>query len=143
MSVKKVLVMCTGNSYRSHMAHAYIAKFGGGKVDVYSCGVKPSGKVSQWAVKLMAEDGIDLSSHTSDHVSMYLDMEFDYLITVCDHANETCPIFPKPVKQRLHHSFADYGEKGNQSDAEFLATLRPTRDAIREWSKEFVEKNIF
>jgi len=142
MSVKKILVMCTGNSFRSHMAEAYIRKFGGDTVEVYSAGVKPSGKVYPWAIKLMAEEGIDISNHTSKLVDQYFDLQFDYLITVCDHAKETCPLFPKPVGKKLHHSFKDYEPKGDRDDEEYMQTLRPIRDAIREYCREFVSTEI-
>lgn len=139
--IKKILVMCTGNSFRSHMAEAYIRKFGGEQVEVYSAGVKASGKIYPWAIKLMAEDGIDISSQTSDQVDQYLDLEFDFLITVCDNAKETCPVFPKPVGKILHHSFKDYEPQGDLSDEKYMQTLRPIRDAIKKYCIDFV-KNI-
>jgi len=139
---KNILVMCTGNSFRSHMGEAFIRHFAGDKVNVYSAGVKPSGKIYPWAIKLMAEEGIDISKQTSDHVEKFYDIEFDYLITVCDHAHETCPIFPKPVKNKIHHSFKDYEPQGERSDEEYMQTLRPIRDAIKTWCKDFVKNNL-
>ena len=138
MKPTKILVMCTGNSFRSHMAEAFIREFGGDKVEAYSCGVKASGKVYPWAITLMAEEGIDISEHTSENVDKYLDMDFDYLITVCDNAKETCPIFPKPVGEIIHHSFVDYVPQGAMSDEEYLASMRPIRDAIKVYCQEFV-----
>jgi len=140
MNKKKVMVMCTGNSFRSHMAEAYIRKFGGDKFEAFSSGVKPSGKLYPWVTKLMAEDGIDISNQTSDNIDIYLDNYFDYLITVCDNAREVCPIFPKPVGKKIHHSFKDYEPQGDLSDEAYMETLRPIRDAIKLFCKDFVKK---
>ena len=134
----KILVMCTGNSFRSHMAEAFIREFGGSKVEVYSAGVKASGKIYPWAITLMKEEGIDISSHSSDQVDMYLDTDFDYLITVCDNAKETCPVFPQPVGTVLHQSFPDYEPQGSMTDQEYLASMRPIRDAIKAYCADFV-----
>ena len=139
---KNVLVMCTGNSFRSHMGEAFIREFAGDKVNAYSAGVKPSGKIYPWAIKLMAEENIDISQQTSDHVDKFDDIQFDYLITVCDNAKETCPIFPKPVGKTIHHSFNDYEPQGDLSDEEYMMTLRPIRDAIKTWCKEFVKTEL-
>ncbi len=142
-----IMVMCTGNSFRSHIAESYIRKFANGNevagnnVTVYSSGVKASGKIYPWAIKLMAEEEIDISHHTSNNISEYMDIEFDFVITVCDNAKETCPIFPKPVKVKLHHSFNDYTPKADDmTDEEYMQTLRPIRDAIRDYCKNFVEE---
>ena len=142
MSIKKVLVMCTGNSFRSHMAEAYIRKFANGKVKAYSAGVQAAGIVYPWTIKLMAEDKIDISDHTSDQVDKYLDIEFDYLITVCDNAKETCPVFPRPVGKKLHQSFNDYEPQGILTDDEYMEKLRPIRDAIKKYCKEFVRDEL-
>ena len=124
----KILVMCTGNSFRSHMAEAFIREFGGSKVEVYSAGVKASGKIYPWAITLMKEEGIDISSHSSDQVDMYLDTDFDYLITVCDNAKETCPIFEGNVPI-VHIGFEDPdGKSYDAFEATFLeikTTLLP------------------
>lgn len=142
MKIKKIMVMCTGNSFRSHMAEAYIRKFGGERVQVFSSGVKASGKIYPWAIKLMKEDGIDISGHTSDQVDKYLETDFDFLITVCDNAKETCPEFPKPIGEKLHHSFKDYELQGNLSDEEYMKTLRPIRDAIKDYCENFIKEKI-
>ncbi len=138
---KNVLVMCTGNSFRSHMAEAYIRKFFGDRVNVYSAGVKASGNIYPWAIKLMLEDGIDISEQTSDNVDKYFDIEFDTLLTVCDHAHETCPIFPKPVRRKLHQCFPDYEPQGSMTDEEYIESLRPIRDSIREFVREMTFDN--
>ncbi len=142
MEAKKVLVMCTGNSFRSHMAEAFIRKFAGSRAEVYSAGVKASGKIYPWAIKLMAEEGLDISGQTSDQVDKYFDISFDYLITVCDNAKETCPVFPHPVGKKLHHSFKDYEPKGELSDEEYMQTLRPIRDAIKSYCEDFVKGEL-
>lgn len=134
--------MCTGNSFRSHMGEAFIRHFAGDHANVYSAGVKPSGKIYPWAIKLMAEEGIDISGQTSDHVSKFFDIQFDYLITVCDHAKETCPLFPRPVGKKIHQSFKDYEPQGELSEEEYMQTLRPIRDAIKTWCQEFAEAEL-
>lgn len=139
---KNILVMCTGNSFRSHMGEAFIRHFAGDRVHVYSAGVKPSGKIYPWAIRLMAEEGIDISNQTSDHVDKFKHIQFDYLITVCDHARETCPIFPKPVGKKIHQSFKDYEPQGTMSDDEYMDTLRPIRDAIKTWCETFVRTEL-
>jgi arsenate reductase len=90
----------------------------------------------------MAEEGIDISKQTSDHVSKFDDIHFDFLITVCDHAKETCPVFPKPVGEKIHHSFKDYEPQGELSDESYMETLRPIRDAIKNWCEEFVKEKL-
>lgn len=142
MKIQKVMVVCTGNSFRSHMAEAYIRHFGGEYVEVFSSGVNAGGKIYPWAITLMQEDGIDISGHTSDQIDKYLDMDFDFLITVCDNAKENCQVFPKPVGEILHNSFKDYGPQGSLSDEEYLETLRPIRDAIKVYCKKFVNERI-
>ena len=102
---KKVLVMCTGNSCRSIIAEALInTKLDG--IEALICGVVPSGKVNQNAKKVLVQNNIWNGSYYSKHLDEVIDIEFDLVITVCDHANETCPMFPKPVK-KIHVSFED------------------------------------
>ncbi len=139
---KKVLVMCTGNSFRSHMAETFIRQFGGDTVEVFSAGVKASGRIYPWAITLMAEEGIDISHQTSDQVDQFLDTQFDFLITVCDNAKETCPVFRKPVGELIHHSFPDYGPQGELSDEAYMETLRPIRDAIKVYCETFVQERL-
>lgn len=102
----KVLILCTGNSCRSQMAHGFLQSFDK-SITVCSAGTEASGKLNQKAVKAMAEIGIDISHHTSDSVSKYLGEEWDYVITVCGGANEACPAFLGKVKSRLHIGFDD------------------------------------
>jgi len=102
--MNKVLILCTGNSCRSQMAEGLIANFFS-KMQVYSAGTKPE-MVNPFAVKAMAEMGIDISANVSNHADEYAHIDFDYVFTVCDNAKEICPIYPK-AKQLIHHSFSD------------------------------------
>ena len=101
----RMLVICTGNRARSQMAHGWLADLGGERVEVDSAGTNPRG-VHPLAVRVMAEVGIDISGHTSDHVDRYADSDYDLVLTVCDTAREACPFFPG-VKRTLHHGFSD------------------------------------
>ena len=91
--MKKILVLCTGNSCRSQMAEGYLKYFSQNKAEVYSAGVETHG-VNPGAIQIMKEDGIDISKHTSNNVNEYRNIDFDYVITVCDNAREKCPVFP-------------------------------------------------
>ena len=103
--MKNILVLCTGNSCRSQIAHGFLAAMTPGKAHVYSAGVETHG-VNPKAIATMKEIGIDISSHSSNNITEYLDVNFDYVITVCDNAKERCPYFPtKAVK--LHYNFPD------------------------------------
>lgn len=102
----KVLILCTGNSCRSQMAHGFLQSFDS-RIQVASAGTEASGKLNPTAVQVMKEAGIDISHHTSDPVAKYLDQEWDYVITVCGGANENCPAFLGKVKTRLHIGFDD------------------------------------
>jgi len=102
----KILILCTGNSCRSQMAHGFLKSFDN-RLEVASAGTEASGKLNQKAVKVMKEIGIDISHHTSDPVDKYFGDEWDYVITVCGGANENCPAFLGKVKHRLHIGFDD------------------------------------
>lgn len=102
----KILILCTGNSCRSQMAHGFLQSFDK-NLEVFSAGTEASGKLNRKAVKAMKEIGIDISHHTSDSVEKYLDEKWDYVITVCGGANENCPTFLGKVKHRLHIGFDD------------------------------------
>lgn len=137
--VKKVLVLCTGNSCRSQMAEGYLKYFSGDNAMIMSAGVETHG-VNPKAIAVMKEDGVDISSHTSDNVAAYLSIEFDFIITVCDHAKERCPVFPGKAT-RLHFNFPDPA-KETGSDEEVLVKFRTTRDLIKNFCKDFVSKHI-
>ncbi|MEI7904511.1 MAG: arsenate reductase ArsC [Candidatus Firestonebacteria bacterium] len=138
MSKKTVLILCTHNSARSQLAEGLLNVFHGTKFTAFSAGTKPS-RVNPFAVKALAEIGIDISAHTSKHVKDFVGKPLDIVITVCDNAKEECPYFPG-VKTVIHHSFKDpSAETGN--DAAKLAVFRKTRDEIKEWlEKDFVNK---
>lgn len=132
-----ILVLCTGNSCRSQMMHGYLKHFLKDKVSIYSAGIETHG-LNKGAVAIMAKDGIDISMHSSNHVDEYADVKFDYMITVCDHANENCPYVPG-VAVRLHHNFTDPSKvKGTEEEIE--KAFEGTRDAIKEYAMNFVRE---
>lgn len=106
---KRILILCTGNSCRSQMAHGFLQSFDN-KLEVFSAGIKPAEKVNPMAVKVMSEIGIDLIHNMPKSVNLYLGQEWDYVITVCGGANESCPMFTGRVKNRLHIGFDDPSE---------------------------------
>jgi arsenate reductase len=132
---KNVLVLCTGNSCRSQIAEAYLRYFHGEVANIYSAGVETHG-VNPRAIETMLADGIDISAHTSNHVDEYLNINFDLILTVCDHASERCPIFPSTAK-RLHHNFPDPA-KATGSEQEILAAFGVVREEIKRFCKEIV-----
>ena len=103
--MKKILILCTGNSCRSQIAEGYLRHFAGENAAIYSAGVEIHG-VNPRAIATMKEDAIDISHHTSNHVDEYRHIDFDYIITVCDSARERCPVFPSTAKQ-FHQNFPD------------------------------------
>lgn len=105
----RILILCTGNSCRSQMAHGWMQSFDD-TLEVYSGGTRPADRVNPKAIEVMAEAGIDISNHTPHHVSEYLEQPWDYVITVCGGANESCPTFQGVVKHRLHIGFDDPSE---------------------------------
>lgn len=135
----KILVLCTGNSCRSQMMHGFLKKLTIGKAEVWSAGVETHG-LNQNAVKFMEEEGIDISSHTSNLVDEYADINFDYVITVCDHANERCPIFPSSAK-KLHHNFSD-PSKLSGSEKEIEVSFKQTISEIKTYSINFIKAEL-
>lgn len=135
--VNKLLVLCTGNSCRSQMMHGYLNHFGGDQVEVYSAGVETHG-VNPFAIGVMAEDGVLIHDHTSNHVSEYDDLEIDVVITVCNHAKEVCPVFPN-AKKVVHHAFSD-PSMGSGTSKELIAAFRKTRDEIKSFATEYIEE---
>jgi arsenate reductase len=125
----KILILCTGNSGRSQMAHGFLQSFDK-RLHVFSAGTKPANRINQTAVKVMKEADIDISSHIPKNVSQYLNDEWDYVITVCDDANETCPVFPGKVNHRLHFGFED-PSFFTGTEEEILNEFRKIRDEIR------------
>ena len=134
---KRVLILCTGNSARSQMAEGLLRSFGGDGFEVFSAGTKPS-IVRPEAIAVMSELGIDLSGQRSKHVREFEGQAFDYVITVCDDANESCPVFPGNT-QRIHWSFPDPAAIGG-SETERLAAFRRVRDALAEVFRDFANR---
>lgn len=136
----KVLILCTGNSCRSQMAHGFLQSFDP-KITVCSAGTNASGKLNEKAVAVMKEIGIDISHHTSDSVDLYLDQEWDYVITVCGGANESCPAFLGKVKHRLHIGFDDPSEAWGE-EVYVMGQFRRVRDEIKDAFYKFYVENI-
>jgi arsenate reductase len=132
---QRVLILCTGNSARSQMAEGLLRHDAGDRFDVASAGTRP-GHVRPEAVEVMQELGIDLSSHRSKHVEEFAGQRFDFVLTVCDNARESCPVFPGHGT-RLHHAFDDPAALEG-TDAERLAIFRRVRDEIREFLRGFL-----
>lgn len=137
----KVLILCTGNSCRSQMAHGFLQSFDK-SMTVCSAGTQASGKLNEKAVAVMKEVGIDISHHTSDPVEKYLNEEWDYVITVCGGANEACPAFMGKVKERLHIGFDDPSHATGTE--EFIwSEFRRVRDEIKRAFYSFYTQNIY
>ena len=133
--MKNILVLCTGNSCRSQIAHGFLASMTAGKANVYSAGVETHG-VNPKAIATMKEIGIDISGHTSNNITEYFGIDFDYVITVCDNAKERCPYFPtKAVK--LHYNFPDPA-KATGTDDEINEQFRAVRSLIKDYCEQFV-----
>ena len=139
----KVLILCTGNSCRSQMAHGFLSLYIGinPNITVCSAGTEASGKLNQKAVAVMKEIGIDISHHTSDSVDLYLGEEWDYVITVCGGANETCPAFIGKVKHRLHMGFDDPSHAVG-TDEYIRSEFIRVRDEIKSGFWKFYIENI-
>lgn len=138
--MKKVLVLCTGNSCRSQIAEGYLRYFAGDKAEIFSAGVETHG-VNPRAIATMAEDGIDISTHTSNNIQEYQGVDFDYVITVCDNAKERCPFFPTSAI-KLHENFPDPA-KATGTEEEIASEFRQVRETIKRYSKDFVERFLF
>lgn len=126
----KILILCTGNSCRSQMAHGFLQSFDR-RIEVHSAGTIPAGSINLTAVKVMAEAGIDISSHYPKNANKYISDEWDYVITVCDEANETCPVFTGKVKHRLHMGYEDPSRRTG-TDEYVLSEFRRIRDLIKD-----------
>jgi arsenate reductase len=137
---KKILILCTGNSCRSQMAEGFLNSFDE-SLEVYSAGTKPAGKVNPFAVKAMKEVGIDISNGEAEDVDKYLSQSFDYVITVCDNAKETCPVFIGDVKHRLHIGFDDPADAVG-TEEEVMPVYRRVRDEIKKDFFNFYKNNL-
>lgn len=134
--MKKILVLCTGNSCRSQIAEGYLRFFFGPRAEVYSAGIEAHG-LNPWAVRTMAEDGIDISRHTSNLMEDYRSIDFDVVLTVCDHAKENCPFWPAQA-ERIHQNFPDPA-KFVGTEAETAAEFRRVRNLIKEYCRSFAD----
>lgn len=139
MTKKRILVLCTGNSCRSQIAEGYLRHFADNKADVYSAGVETHG-VNPKAIATMREDRIDISNHTSNNIDEYYDLDFDFVITVCDNAKERCPFFPTKAK-KFHQNFPDPA-KATGTDEEIKEQFRQVRQQIKEYCRQFVTDNL-
>lgn len=137
--MKKILVLCTGNSCRSQIAEGYLRHFAGDKAVVYSAGVETHG-VNPRAIATMKADGIDISGHISNNITEYTGVDFDFVITVCDNAKERCPFFPSNA-QKFHHNFPDPA-KAKGTEAEIEKEFESVRNMIKQYCADFVKDNI-
>jgi arsenate reductase len=140
----KILILCTGNSCRSQMAHGFLQSFDM-RLQVFSAGTDPARKVNPMAVDVMKKAGVDISQHKPKNVDQYLNEEWDYVITVCDHANEICPVFPGKIRNRLHMGFEDpSGAKGNYTEIinEFYRIRNDIRDEFYNLYESEIKKKL-
>ena len=137
--MKKVLVLCTGNSCRSQIAEAYLRYFAGEKAEIYSAGIETHG-VNPRAISTMKEDGIDITQHTSNNIDEYVNIDFDFVITVCDNAKERCPYFPTKAK-KFHQNFPDPAKATGTEEA-ILEQFREVRQMIKRYSQQFASDNL-
>lgn len=137
--MKKVLVLCTGNSCRSQIAEGYLRHFAGERAEVFSAGVETHG-VNPKAIATMREDGIDISKQTSNNITEYTDIDFDYVITVCDNAKERCPWFPTNA-QKFHYDFPDPA-KATGTDEEIRRAFSNVREMIKKYCLQFAQEHL-
>ena len=137
--MKNILVLCTGNSCRSQIAHGYLAAMTKGKANVYSAGVETHG-VNPRAIVIMNEDGIDISNHTSNNITEYLKVDFDYVISVCDNAKERCPYFPTKAL-KFHYNFPDPA-KATGTEEEIMEAFEKVRELIKAYCTVFVQEQM-
>lgn len=137
--MKKILVLCTGNSCRSQIAEGYLRYYANNKALIYSAGIETHG-VNPKAIQIMKEDGIDISTHTSNHIDEYSDIDFDFVITVCDNAKENCPFFPTKAK-KFHYNFPDPA-KATGNEEEITHQFRVVRDLIKQYAQNFISENL-
>ena len=136
---KKILVLCTGNSCRSQIAEGYLRLFAGDRAEVYSAGFETHG-VNPRAIETMKEDGVDISKNTSNNIDEYRNIDFDFVITVCDNARERCPFFPTNAK-KFHRNFSDPA-KATGTEEEIKERFREVRQQIKDYCKIFVTENL-
>jgi|TARA_B110000438_G_scaffold5919_2_gene5922 arsenate reductase len=137
--MKNILILCTGNSCRSQIVHGYLSKMLKHKANVYSAGIETHG-LNENAVKSMARDGIDISSHTSNNLKEYDKIDFAFIITVCNDANENCPFFPSKKSKRIHKNFLDPSKINDSKNIE--KDFDDCRNKIKKFSLKF-KKDFF
>tara|TARA_Y100001960_G_scaffold56200_1_gene57789 strand:+ start:278 stop:694 length:417 start_codon:yes stop_codon:yes gene_type:complete len=138
--MKNILVLCTGNSCRSQIAHGYLAYYCRGKANIYSAGIEVHG-VNEMAIEVMSEDGIDISMNSSNNIDEYISINFDYIITVCDHANENCPFIPSNNAIRIHQNFND-PSKSDLLGLERKENFILVRNEIKDFCRGFANDNF-
>jgi arsenate reductase len=139
--MKSILILCTGNSCRSQIAHGFMVFFGDNNVSIYSAGIETHG-LNPRAVEIMKEAGIDISGYSCNHVDEYSDLFFDHIITVCDHAKENCPYISSESAKRWHKNFSDPSKISSENDFEIHSAFTKTRDEIKVFCKNFIISNI-
>lgn len=140
----KILILCTGNSCRSQMAHGFMQSFDPGLI-VRSAGTEPAHHVNPKAIEVMKEAGIDISNHIPTLVNEYIGEDWDYVITVCDDANEKCPVFPGKVAHRLHMGFEDPSHATGTEEfirSEFIRVRNEIKDAFYKLYTEQVKPGV-
>jgi arsenate reductase len=137
--MKNILILCTGNSCRSQIAHGYLTAMTKGKATVYSAGEETHG-VNPNAIAIMKEDSIDISNHSSNNITEYFGVDFDYVITVCDNAKERCPYFPTKAK-KFHYNFPDPA-KAIGTEQEVMSEFRVVREMIKNYCEAFIKKEL-
>ena len=138
--MKNVLVLCTGNSCRSQIAHGYLNSYCKGKANIYSAGIEPLG-LNPIAIEVMKDDGIDISANSSNNVQEYLSINFDFILTVCNHAHENCIFFPSINAVRIHKNFMD-PSTFDLSEKESINKFILVRDQIKEFCLNFANDNF-
>jgi arsenate reductase (thioredoxin) len=144
---KRILILCTGNSCRSQMAEGFLKSFpeeinsNNPELEVYSAGTKPSSQVHPKATQVMKEVGIDLSENYPKHLDQFIHESFDYVITVCDNAKESCPVFIGKIGKQLHIGFEDPAD-ATGTEEEILSEFRRIRDEIKSSFYEFYTKEV-
>jgi arsenate reductase (thioredoxin) len=136
----KILVLCTGNSCRSQMAEALLRSFDP-RIEAHSAGSRPAERVNPYAVRVMAEEGLDLSQGRPKSVDEFLGQPIDFVVTVCGNARDECPVFTGQVGERLHIGFDDPAD-ATGTDDEIMAVFRASRDEIREGFRRFYEEKV-
>ena len=137
--MKKILILCTGNSCRSQIAHGFLDHLTNNSVSVFSAGIEKHG-LNKNAVKCMAKIGLDISNYNSNHIDEYINESFDFIITVCDNAKERCPYFPSNAI-KFHYNFPDPA-KATGTEEEINNSFASTRDLIKKYCADFVQQHL-